>query len=101
MCLSKIPHTMKIEVEAESLAEVALCIESGAHIIMLDNMTLDMTREAVSMIRSRNPEIIIEASGNMTLERIADVAACGVDCISVGALTHSPKALDISLKFDK
>lgn len=96
-----IPHTMKVEVEVESISEVRLALEAGADIIMLDNMSNEMTIEAVSLIREFSKSIIIEASGNMTLDRLVEVAKTGVDIISVGALTHSVNALDISLKFIK
>ena len=90
----RIPHTMKIEVETESIAQVLEAIESKADIIMLDNMSLDMMSEAVKLINGR---AIVEASGGIKLENIASVAATGVDLISVGALTHSAMSLDISM----
>ncbi|MEJ8546206.1 carboxylating nicotinate-nucleotide diphosphorylase [Brevibacillus borstelensis] len=89
-----IPHTMKIEVEAESLEQVQEALDAGADIIMLDNMPNDRMREAVAMIGGR---AVVEASGGVTLETIGGIAQTGVDVISVGALTHSVKALDISL----
>ena len=92
-----IPHTMTIEVETESLSMVKEAVKAGADIIMLDNMTNDEMKEAIDYINGR---AITEASGNITLESIASVAKTGVDVISSGALTHSVKALDISLKFD-
>lgn len=96
-----IPHTVKIEVEVENLGEVAQAIEAGVDIIMLDNMTNSMTSEAVKLIRRSPLKITIEASGNMTIDRLEEVAKTGVDIISIGALTHSVSALDISLKFKK
>lgn len=93
-----IPHTSKIEVEVESISELVEAIEAGADIVMLDNMSLEAMKEAVAI---NNKRVILEASGNMTLERIRTVAELGVDIISVGALTHSVKALDISLKYKK
>lgn len=90
------PHTMKIEVEVESFAQLEEALAVGADIIMLDNMSNeDMTR-AVGIVSGR---ALIEASGNMGERDLAAVAATGVDLISIGALTHSVKALDISLKF--
>jgi nicotinate-nucleotide pyrophosphorylase len=89
-----IPHTMKIEVEAESLGQVQEALAAGADIIMLDNMPNETMREAVAMIGGR---AVVEASGGVTLETIGGIAQTGVDVISVGALTHSVKALDISL----
>ncbi len=95
-CKAHAPHTLKIEIEVESIAGLVEAIEAGADIIMLDNMSTDTMAEAVSINAGR---AILEASGNMTLERIREVAETGVDIISVGALTHSVKALDISLRF--
>ncbi len=92
-----IPHTVKIEVEAETLKQVKEALESGADIIMLDNMPPDIMEQAVKMINHR---AITEASGNVTLDNIQKIAATGVDIISIGALTHSVKAMDISMKFE-
>lgn len=94
---ASIPHTMTIEVETENLDMVKEAVEAGADIIMLDNMSNEMKVEAIKLIDGR---AITEASGNITLETIGDVARTGVDVISSGAMTHSVKALDISLKFD-
>jgi len=96
MVRGRIPHTIKIEVETETLEEVKQALESGADIIMLDNMSLEMMSEAVKLINKR---ALVEASGNVSLETIHSIASTGVDIISVGALTHSVKAFDISLKF--
>lgn len=92
-----IPHTMTIEVETESLREVEQALEAGADIIMLDNMDTEQMKEAVRLIRSRAPRTIIEASGGVRLETVAAIAATGVDVISAGSLTHSVRAVDISL----
>lgn len=89
----KVPGTTQIEVETTSLKEVEEALQAGADIIMLDNMDLQVMEQAVKLIGDRAKT---EASGNMTAERIAAAAATGVDYISVGALTHSVKALDIS-----
>ena len=89
-----IPHTMKIEVETETLAEVAEALTAGADIIMLDNMDTATMHEAVAMIAGR---ALVEASGGVNLETIREIAATGVDIISVGALTHSARAMDISM----
>lgn len=88
------PHTVKIEVEVEDLAGVQAALDAHADIIMLDNMSLDMMREAVQLINGR---AVVEASGGITLERIRAVAETGVNLISSGAITHSSIALDISL----
>jgi nicotinate-nucleotide pyrophosphorylase (carboxylating) len=90
-----IPPGMKIEVETTNIDEVSQAIHAGADIIMLDNMDNETMKKAVAMIGGRAK---VEASGNMTLERVREVAATGVDYISIGALTHSVKALDISQK---
>ena len=94
---SRIPHTLKIEVETSTLAEVREALGSGAEIIMLDNMSNEEMAEAVALINGR---ALTEASGTMGGRDLAEVARTGVDIISIGALTHSVRALDISLKFD-
>jgi len=93
---SSCPHTLKIEVEAESLDQVSEALAANADIIMLDNMPLERMGEAVKMIGGR---ALTEASGNMGDRDLRAVAETGVDFISIGALTHSVRALDISLKF--
>ncbi len=92
-----IPHTLKIEIETENLSQVDEALAAGADIIMLDNMTLDEMRTAVITIGGRAQ---VEASGGVTLERVRAIAGTGVDIISVGALTHSPRAMDISMLLD-
>ncbi len=89
------PKRLPIEIEVKTVSEASEAVEAGADIIMLDNMSLEDMRKAVSSIRGR---ALIEASGGVTLENVRAVAETGVDFISVGALTHSPKALDISLE---
>lgn len=91
-----IPHTVKIEVETENLEQVQEALDCGADIIMLDNMDIATMRKAVNLI---NKHAITEASGNMGEKDLIEVASTGVDIISIGALTHSVKAMDISLKF--
>lgn len=92
-----IPHTMKIEVEVESPEQAEQALRAGADIIMLDNMSLERMKEAVRMIKSQAPHIIVEASGSVKLDTIRAVAETGVDVISAGRLTYSVEALDISL----
>ena len=87
---------VRIEVETNDIAQVREALDAGADMIMLDNMPLETMREAVALVAGRIP---LEASGNMTLERVRAVAETGVDYISVGALTHSVRAVDISLEF--
>ncbi|MGC9319275.1 MAG: carboxylating nicotinate-nucleotide diphosphorylase [Armatimonadota bacterium] len=91
------PHTLRIEVETANLGEVREALEAGADIIMLDNMDTAMMAEAVSMVEGR---ALVEASGGMRLERVREVAELGVDLISVGRLTHSAPAIDISLELE-
>lgn len=94
---SRIPSDIKIEVEATNLDEVKQAIEAGADIIMLDNMSNAAMTEAVAVIRKAEKGIKTEASGNMNIERLREVAETGVDYISVGALTHTVKGMDISM----
>ena len=90
------PHTLKIEVETESLQQVTEALDAGADIIMLDNMPPSEMAQAVKLI---NGKALTEASGNMGERDLREIAETGVDFISIGALTHSVKAMDISLKF--
>jgi nicotinate-nucleotide pyrophosphorylase (carboxylating) len=89
-----LPLTAKIEVETETLEMVGEALEAGADVIMLDNMDLDLMRRAVALVAGR---AVLEASGNVTLDRVKAIAETGVDVISTGAVTHSAPALDISL----
>ena len=90
----RVGHMVKIEVEVESLHQVEEALAAGVDAILLDNMSLDEMRRAVEMIAGR---AVVEASGGITPERVAEVASCGVDVISLGSLTHSARALDLSL----
>ena len=94
-------HLLKIEIECETLAEVRQALHAGADVILLDNMDLATMHEAVEIVRHEAPRVLLEASGNIgtNLERLAAVAATGVDFISLGALTHSAPNFDISLEF--
>lgn len=92
---SSAPHTLKIEVETENLAQVEECIGCGVDIIMLDNMDLALIRKAVRLVHKR---ALLEVSGGVSLETVRDIAETGVDIISVGSLTHSAKAKDISMR---
>ncbi|MEK3741024.1 MULTISPECIES: carboxylating nicotinate-nucleotide diphosphorylase [Paenibacillus] len=92
-----IPHTMSIEVETENLEQVEEALAAGADIIMLDNMSNDMMKQAVVRIKSQAPHVKTEASGNVSLETVRGIAETGVDVISVGRLTYSFSSLDISL----
>ncbi|WP_288266049.1 carboxylating nicotinate-nucleotide diphosphorylase [uncultured Bifidobacterium sp.] len=90
----QVGHTTHIEVEVDRLDQIPAALEGGADTIMLDNFSLEDTRTGVAMIAGR---AIVEASGTMTLERVPQVASTGVDVISVGALTHSVRAIDLGL----
>ena len=92
---SRLGHMVKIEVETRNLDEVREAVESGCEVIMLDNMDCNTMREAVKIVDGR---ALTEASGNVTEERIRAIAETGVDIISVGALTHSVEAFDISMR---
>ncbi len=95
------PHLLKIEVECETLAEVREALEAHADVLLLDNMDVERMRNAVELVRRQAPHVLIEASGNIgtNAERLAAVAATGVDFISLGALTHSAPNIDVSLEF--
>jgi nicotinate-nucleotide pyrophosphorylase (carboxylating) len=93
----RVPHTMKVEVEVTSVDQIDAALAGGADIVLLDNMSNDAMRDAVRRIGGR---ALTECSGNVTLETIRERAETGVDLISSGALTHSAKALDISLEIE-
>ncbi len=87
-------HTSKIEIEVASLDQLQQALDAGVDVVMLDNFELEAIRKAVALVDGR---ALIEVSGNVTLERVADLARAGADIISVGALTHSAPSVDISL----
>jgi nicotinate-nucleotide pyrophosphorylase (carboxylating) len=91
------PAGIRVEVECDTLDQVRAAVDAAADVIMLDNMRLKDMRDAVKMVDGR---AVIEASGGVTLENVRAIAETGVDWISVGALTHSPRALDVGLDFD-
>ena len=90
-------HTIKVEVEVESLEQVTVCLDAGAEIILLDNMSPDMMKQAVKLCKGK---AITEASGGINLHSVKSAAESGVDLISIGALTHSAPDLDLSLDID-
>ena len=94
----KIPFTTKIEIEAETIDMAARAMEAGADIVMCDNMTPDQIREVVLYRNENFPGVLLEASGNVTLENIRDIAATGVDAISSGAIIHQSRWIDLSMK---
>ena len=95
---SNTPHTLKIEVEVETIDQVSEALSAKADILLLDNMPIATMQKAITLIDGR---AITEASGNVSLENVREIAATGVDMISIGRLTHSVKALDISLDWIK
>lgn len=97
----QISHTMKIEVEIENERQLDEALAAGADIIMLDNMKPAAMKEAVQKIKNRAPYVIVEASGGVSLDTVREIAMSGVDVISVGGLTYSVKALDISLDLNE
>lgn len=95
------PNLVKVEVEVENLGQLKACLElSDVDGVLLDNMTLEQLREAVALRDRSGRRIFLEASGNLTLDRARAVAETGVDFLSVGALTHSAPAVDLSLRMD-
>ncbi len=91
-------QNLMVEMEVENLEDLQKLLHQGVDVIMLDNMSNAMMAEALKMIRESGEKILVEGSGNMTLERAKEIATLGLDYISVGALTHSVKALDISMR---
>jgi nicotinate-nucleotide pyrophosphorylase (carboxylating) len=94
----RVGHLHKIEVEISNWAQLREAILAGAEIVMLDNQTPEEAAKLVGMARDMNPAVLIEASGNMSLDRVRSYAEAGVDLISVGRITHSARAVDISFK---
>jgi nicotinate-nucleotide pyrophosphorylase (carboxylating) len=91
-------HLLRIEVEVKDIGEALVAVESGADVIMLDNMSEGEMKKTVQAVRSLKRGVLIEASGNVKLDNVRDIAETGVDLISVGAITHSARAVDISMK---
>jgi nicotinate-nucleotide pyrophosphorylase (carboxylating) len=96
----KIPFTAKIEVEAETFETAQLAFESKCDIVMCDNMTPEQIKEIVAFRDTNYPHILLEASGNISLETIESYAASGVDAISSGSLIHQASWIDLSMKMD-
>lgn len=94
MVTKKVPHTIRVEVETDTIEQVMECLDCGVDIIMLDNMSIDTMREAVEII---DGNALVEASGGITINSVRKVAGTGVDIISIGALTHSAPACDIGM----
>jgi len=96
----KIPFTSKVEIECESLEMAKIAMQAGADIIMCDNMSIEETKEVVTYRNDHYPHILLEASGNVTLETIKEIAATGVDAISSGAIIHQANWIDLSMKVE-
>ena len=94
-----VPHTMRVEIECETLAQVEEALAAGADSILLDNMTLDQVRQARALAPAGC--VLLEVSGGVTLEGVRAIAETGVDLISVGALTHSAPAVDLSMRINR
>jgi nicotinate-nucleotide pyrophosphorylase (carboxylating) len=90
------PHVLRVCVEVDDLAQLDEALEAGAEVILLDNFQVREMTEAVKRVRERAPKTVIEASGGVSLDRIRDISKTGVDVISIGALTHSARAIDFS-----
>ncbi len=91
------PHTMRIEIECETLAQVKEALKAGAEAILLDNMSVDHLKQARQIVGDK---VILEASGGVNLDTVRAIAESGVDLISVGALTHSARAVDLSMRIE-
>lgn len=91
------PHTLKIEVEVDNLDQFEVALEAEADVILLDNFSLEMLREAV---KRNNRRVLLEASGGVTLESVRAIAETGVDFISCGALTHSARSIDMTMEME-
>jgi len=96
----KIPFTSNVEIECESLAMAKVAMKAGADIVMCDNMSLEETKDVVTYRNENYPHILLEASGNVTLETIEAIAATGVDAISSGAIIHQANWIDLSMKVE-
>lgn len=93
------PHYLRLEIEVTNISELKEALEHGVDAVLLDNMDPSTLRKAVGVAREINPRVVLEASGGITLENVREFAESGVDIISVGALTHSARAVDLSLEF--
>jgi nicotinate-nucleotide pyrophosphorylase (carboxylating) len=96
----KIPFTSKVEIECESLVMVKKAMKAGADIVMCDNMSIEETKEVVVYRNEYYPHILLEASGNVTLETIEEIASTGVDAISSGSVIHQANWIDLSMKVE-
>ena len=90
------PHVLRVVVEVDTLAQLDEALEAGAEGILLDNFQVRDMAEAVKRVRERRPQVVVEASGGVTLDRIHEISKTGVDVVSIGSLTHSARAVDFS-----
>ena len=97
---AKIPFTSKVEIECEDLEGVKKAMSAGADIVMCDNMSIEQIKEVVEYRNKNYPHILLEASGNVTLDTIEDIAKTGVDAISTGSTIHQANWIDLSMKID-
>jgi nicotinate-nucleotide pyrophosphorylase (carboxylating) len=95
-----VPAGVIVEIEVYCLVQVAVILPDSPDIVLLDNMSCADLQRAVSMRNSMAPEVLLEASGGITLENVAEIAATGVERISIGALTHSAPALDLAFDWE-
>jgi nicotinate-nucleotide pyrophosphorylase (carboxylating) len=95
---ARAPHTLLLEIEVSGIEELEEAVEAGVDAVLLDNMDPATLKDAVSLARSLNPQIVLEASGGIRLENVREIAETGVDVISVGLITHSARASDLSLR---
>jgi nicotinate-nucleotide pyrophosphorylase (carboxylating) len=95
-----VPHSLNIEVEVDTLAQLDEALAAGVAIVLLDNLGQTDLGEAMARIRAVKPRPLVEVSGGVTLARIPELARAGVDLVSVGALTHSAPAVDLSLELE-
>jgi nicotinate-nucleotide pyrophosphorylase (carboxylating) len=92
------PHSLRLAVEVDTMAQLEEALEAGAEVVLLDNFTTRDLADAVKRVRDRAPRTMIEASGGVTIDRIRDIGKTGVDVVSVGTLTHSARAVDFSFE---
>jgi nicotinate-nucleotide pyrophosphorylase (carboxylating) len=97
---AKIPFTSKVEIECEDMTMVKRAMKAGADIVMCDNMSLEQIKQAVAYRDANYPHILLEASGNVTLDTIKDIATTGVDAISSGSIIHQANWIDLSMKVE-
>lgn len=95
------PHTLAVQCEVSNMEELQEALNAGVHAVLLDNMGIDALKKAVEFTRNTAPHVLIEASGGVTLKNVREIALTGVDMVSSGSLTHSVKAVDISLRILK